>query len=374
MPYLSAAKAIGVTKSLARLALGASSYASRVAGPTIQVRTATKKVAGSKTNMRDSAGRRLGAKAAENEPVKPGQILMRQRGTRFYPGENADIGKDHTIFALEPGYVRFYLDPFHPKRKFIGVALRPELRLPTDHFAPRVRRLGYVPIEDSEKAAFEEKNLSRKDHLLKPTILKQLQERESARLSLLEKYSQQLSILVPSLSDAELQTASQRLISMKNLLRSGVSLGDAETTTSLIYFQNLKLENKKASIEEAEFEKLKSEYQTLSETLSKSVSFDSKYNLINFTTEEERVHKVQEIKEELQSLFEQSKGQETINQIKKIITENTLLNAKEEKYLTEKFANKLEAALKRSKSKGKPEPFVFKRWNYETKRVESIGA
>ena len=42
---------------------------------------------------------------------------MRQRGTKIHPGDNVKIGVDHTIFAVEPGYVRYYFDPFHPLRK-----------------------------------------------------------------------------------------------------------------------------------------------------------------------------------------------------------------------------------------------------------------
>ena len=90
----------------------------------IQIRTATKRVSGSKTSNKDSAGRRLGPKVHEGHPVKPGQIIMRQRGTKIHPGENVRIGVDHTIYAVEPGFVRFYFDPFHPLRKYVGVALK----------------------------------------------------------------------------------------------------------------------------------------------------------------------------------------------------------------------------------------------------------
>ena len=68
---------------------------------------ATKKAGGSSRNGRDSAGRRLGVKKYGGELVKPGNILVRQRGTKFYPGENVGIGKDHTLFALKEGKVVF---------------------------------------------------------------------------------------------------------------------------------------------------------------------------------------------------------------------------------------------------------------------------
>lgn len=73
-------------------------------------------------------------------------IIYRQRGTVWYPGENVSIGRDHTIFALSPGYVRYYRDPKHPKRKFIGVVHRPTQVLPTPPNAASRRRLGREPV------------------------------------------------------------------------------------------------------------------------------------------------------------------------------------------------------------------------------------
>ena len=68
---------------------------------------AHKKAGGSSRNGRDSAGRRLGVKKFGGESVVPGNIIIRQRGTKFYPGDNVGIGKDHTIFALKEGKVIF---------------------------------------------------------------------------------------------------------------------------------------------------------------------------------------------------------------------------------------------------------------------------
>lgn len=68
---------------------------------------ATKKAGGSSRNGRDSAGRRLGVKRSDGQAVKAGNIIVRQRGTKFYPGKNVGIGKDHTIFALINGKVQF---------------------------------------------------------------------------------------------------------------------------------------------------------------------------------------------------------------------------------------------------------------------------
>ncbi|MFM5916352.1 MAG: 50S ribosomal protein L27 [Novosphingobium sp.] len=69
---------------------------------------AHKKAGGSSRNGRDSAGRRLGVKKFGGQEVIGGNIIVRQRGTRVYPGVNVGIGKDHTLFALEAGRVRFH--------------------------------------------------------------------------------------------------------------------------------------------------------------------------------------------------------------------------------------------------------------------------
>ena len=68
---------------------------------------AHKKAGGSSRNGRDSAGRRLGVKKFGGEEVVPGNIIVRQRGTQHHPGENVGIGKDHTLFALVNGTVKF---------------------------------------------------------------------------------------------------------------------------------------------------------------------------------------------------------------------------------------------------------------------------
>ncbi|MFC4256095.1 50S ribosomal protein L27 [Altererythrobacter xixiisoli] len=69
---------------------------------------AHKKAGGSSRNGRDSAGRRLGVKKFGGQEVVGGNIIVRQRGTKFYPGSNVGIGKDHTLFALAEGRVRFH--------------------------------------------------------------------------------------------------------------------------------------------------------------------------------------------------------------------------------------------------------------------------
>ncbi|WAT17837.1 50S ribosomal protein L27 [Aurantiacibacter sp. MUD11] len=69
---------------------------------------AHKKAGGSSRNGRDSAGRRLGVKKFGGQDVIGGNIIVRQRGTKFYPGANVGMGKDHTLFALTEGVVRFH--------------------------------------------------------------------------------------------------------------------------------------------------------------------------------------------------------------------------------------------------------------------------
>ena len=68
---------------------------------------AHKKAGGSSRNGRDSAGRRLGIKKYGGEAVISGNIICRQRGTKWHPGDNVGMGKDHTIFAVTTGTVKF---------------------------------------------------------------------------------------------------------------------------------------------------------------------------------------------------------------------------------------------------------------------------
>ena len=74
---------------------------------------ATKKAGGSSKNGRDSAGRRLGAKKGDGQGVIPGNIIVRQRGTKIRPGKNVGMGKDHTLFALTEGTVEYMTKRTH---------------------------------------------------------------------------------------------------------------------------------------------------------------------------------------------------------------------------------------------------------------------
>ncbi len=80
---------------------------------------AHKKAGGSSRNGRDSQAQRLGVKKFGGEIVIPGNIIVRQRGTRFHPGPNVGMGKDHTLFALAEGQVKFMIKS--GGRKFVAV-------------------------------------------------------------------------------------------------------------------------------------------------------------------------------------------------------------------------------------------------------------
>jgi len=80
---------------------------------------AHKKGGGASRNGRDSAGRRLGVKRYDGQRVGPGTIIVRQRGSTFYPGENVKMGKDYTLFSVADGFVKF--EPASRMKKRVSV-------------------------------------------------------------------------------------------------------------------------------------------------------------------------------------------------------------------------------------------------------------
>jgi large subunit ribosomal protein L27 len=84
---------------------------------------AHKKAGGSSRNGRDSAGRRLGVKKFGGESVLAGNILVRQRGTKYHPGDNVDMGRDHTLFSKVDGEVVFHTST--GGRTYVSVAPLP---------------------------------------------------------------------------------------------------------------------------------------------------------------------------------------------------------------------------------------------------------
>ncbi|MCJ1310428.1 54S ribosomal protein L2 mitochondrial [Agyrium rufum] len=98
-------------------------------------------------------GKRLGAKKGDSELVVPGNIIFKQRGTHWFAGDNCGMGRDHTIYALAKGFVRYYSDPARAKdKKFIGVVLERGMTLPRPRNSPRTRRCGFEArvIENAE--------------------------------------------------------------------------------------------------------------------------------------------------------------------------------------------------------------------------------
>ncbi|KAI9672578.1 MAG: 54S ribosomal protein L2 mitochondrial [Alyxoria varia] len=109
------------------------------------VRHATHGAQGLANGPKSGPGKRLGAKKTGEQYVIPGNIIFRQRGTKWFPGENVGLGRDHTLYALQPGFVKYYRDPQrHPDRHYIGVAFERNQALPSNPFAPRRRKLGMV--------------------------------------------------------------------------------------------------------------------------------------------------------------------------------------------------------------------------------------
>ncbi|CUM63250.1 uncharacterized protein PRCAT00000821001 [Priceomyces carsonii] len=269
----------------------------------VQIRNATKKVSGSKTNKNDSAGRRLGPKVYEGHFVKPGQIIMRQRGTKVHPGENTDIGKDHTIYAVEPGYVRFYYNPFHPLRKFVGVALKKSLSLPTPHFEPRVRRFGYEVISDPSKAEQEENRMSRKE-LLQQEELKSI---ESAKREFLvakaSSYKEGLKLKFKlDFKEDELEIAASRLLNISQLLDVGLSFEEARVQATYNYIHSLSLSFKRGELAAGDLEASKTSYLNFINRLDADVMIDGRGLLCRHVDSIYRDQKQKEIIDELRTL------------------------------------------------------------------------
>ncbi|KAI9697511.1 MAG: 54S ribosomal protein L2 mitochondrial [Bogoriella megaspora] len=126
------------------------------------VRNATHAAEGRANGPKAGPGKRLGAKKTGDEYVIPGNIIFRQRGTNWHAGANCALGRDHTVYATQPGYVRYYRNPsIHPTRRYIGVVLEKHHVLPKPVNAARKRRLGMVAIKrrDSETAAEDDNEI-----------------------------------------------------------------------------------------------------------------------------------------------------------------------------------------------------------------------
>lgn len=338
-----------------------------------QVRTATKRAAGSRTSMKDSAGRRLGPKKYEGQQVKVGEIIMRQRGTKFFPGENVGIGKDHTIYAKEPGVVRYYLDPFHPKRKFIGVSLSRELRLPLPHFEPRVRRFGRQVIKAASRAKQEDLVLPRKKNMVRDDIIAQLDTRETRRKELAKEY---ITILRDNLkidikSD---EIATSYLIRLRSCVKNGMTLEESQFNAKYYLEYEARLQSKREKWEEQKSEDYLNQIKETIQLLNKSISFDNKLNLIRYISDEEKKSMKDQFIEELNERASVIQTKKQKNDTRKLFsTASDFLSFSEEVRLRRKYLkpiqpeNQFTVAEKPTKS-----GFVLRRFNYEKSRVEII--
>ncbi|ODV96322.1 hypothetical protein PACTADRAFT_41350 [Pachysolen tannophilus NRRL Y-2460] len=342
----------------------------------IQVRTATKKTSGSRTHMKDSAGRRLGSKKQDGQLVKPGQIIMRQRGTKFYPGENVGIGRDHTIFALEPGYVRYYLDPFHPKRKFIGIALNKDVRLPSPHWEPRMRRLGLSVLINPSKAKLEEDRKSRKEDLSLPEILAKKRERELKR----DQKRQQFKLEIPKfinnseLNDDLLELAAERLVKIDGYLRGGKFLKDAQFYTTFNYNYDLKLSYKRGEISKEELTNLLNKYEFLSKLIDSKISFDAQFRLYPYLNSDEILLKQNEILNILKEKFSGIKiiTKEARIEIEKLIHDSHVFDLSMQVRLRRMYLKPVASEEFAIAEKNTKKAVVIRRYNYETRKVEVI--
>ncbi|CAH6719959.1 54S ribosomal protein L2, mitochondrial [[Candida] jaroonii] len=302
-----------------------------------QVRTATKRAAGSRTNKNDSAGRRLGPKVFEGNFVSPGQIIMRQRGTKIHPGENCGIGKDHTIFALEPGFVKFYYDPFHPLRKYVGVALKKDYTLPKDHFDPRLRRFGYVEITDEAEALKEESRMSRKEYLQQAELTKKKQMRAHHDQALSTTFQEQLSQFV-ELSDDEATLAIERLVNNYKLIRLDHSIEDANQQSTFNYILSLKSLLANNKITQEELTTLKEKYIKLAEKLDRDVTVDfSTKQLTKYLNSEQRSALRNDIKEKLNGFKNKVISSEDKKHIEQLISTPLAFNKVERADLTSDY-------------------------------------
>ncbi|CEP12486.1 hypothetical protein [Parasitella parasitica] len=94
--------------------------------------------------IKNSCSRRLDVKKFGGQEVIPGNIIVRQRGAKIHPGDNVGMGKDHTLYALEPRHVRIYNDAQHHKRRYVGIVHEREAALPIPMDQPKPRRFDLV--------------------------------------------------------------------------------------------------------------------------------------------------------------------------------------------------------------------------------------
>lgn len=112
---------------------------------------AHKKGVGSSDNGRDSKSNRLGVKLFGGQTAKAGNIIVRQRGTKYHPGENVGIGRDHTLFALKPGKVAFSKKRLD--RMFVNIVPFEEVEETVAKVAPKAKKVAATPKPASAPAS-----------------------------------------------------------------------------------------------------------------------------------------------------------------------------------------------------------------------------
>ncbi len=301
----------------------------------IQIRTAKKRVSGSKTNNKDSAGRRLGVKKQEGHFIQTGEIIMRQRGTVIHPGENTSIGVDHTIYATEPGYVRFYLDPFHPLRKYVGVALKKDVRLPKPHFEPRLRRFGYIPIENPIEAEKEEASMSRKELLAQDKLNEIKETKSKAKETFINSCKEALnSVYGMGLEGQQLEDASERLYNIYQLRSVGQSLSEARTQVTFNQLYDINLQVRRNEITKDQVKELQNQVKEFINKIDSAIGVESNGLLYKNLTEEETLSLRKEISEKLAKLYkENALDKEYRKQASELINTPGIFEAKERKEL-----------------------------------------
>lgn len=350
-----------------------------------QVRTATKRAAGSRTSMKDSAGRRLGPKKYNGQEVKTGQIIMRQRGTKFFPGEYVGIGKDHTLFALEPGFVKYYLDPFHPKRKFIGVSLSRDATLPTNHFDPTPRRFGHTLLDNTKAAEKEESALHRKEYLASEGIKKEMDARRERRNALKKEYVKLLKKLKIDVSDTDIAT--DYLVRLRGCLRNGFLLGDAQFYSKRYIEMEYQLRAEKENLDSALIGSKLEEIESITSLLNSSVSFSNKFDLGSFMSESEKLEARSDLVKQLKEVRSNLSNKKDVKKLRGLFDgASKYLSLSDEVHLRRIY---LKPILSESlggesqvvkpgendtvgKSKNK-KSVIFKRFNYETSKIEELS-
>lgn len=353
------------------------------------IRNATKKAAGSKTSNKDSRGRRLGLKMSDGQEVKVGQIIYRQRGTRIFPGENAGLGKDHTIFALEPGFVRYYFDPFHPKRKFAGVVLNKKHRLPAPHFAPTARRFGRAEILDPEKAEQEKNHMSRKEYLAQPKLTEVKDARAVKREEIRANFSKELTGLVSDLSEDEVASAVSRLMAIRVYLSGGRTVEESRKFADRDFKIDTQIAERASKISAEDAAAQLKSYTELASKVDAAVSFDPTYQLIKSYSEEEFDALKKEKLDAIIAIYDKAPfkiPRKTREEIMSLIntpffslSQRAVLRRKYAKSLKPESTWKLPEGLENMSKKEleqlaekKKQGSLFRRWNHETRKIDFV--